>query len=207
MNVVNTSSCRMCLVTFFTLMVLSPMVSRASESVLLWMVDDNYEDPQIPDTSPDDLKYIDELLSRPDGYKVNGARLRVEGTDVYLNFFASGDDTPKNVLPIVVDPQEGCFTQAGPVWSYLNSYGTPGFSFLVELGYWENDEWLVMAASLAMSYEDLVQGGWTTDNLQNYPRQGPWSPGFAVPEPSGGLLLLFGTSLLALRRRLIGHEG
>lgn len=176
-------------------------------NVLLWMVYDNYEDqdgnplPQVPDTSPTDLKFIDQLVSRPDGYSVNGARLRVDGTEVYLNIYASGADAPyaNNLLPIA--KEDGYFTQAGPVYSYLGDYGSADYSFLVELGHWEGDEWLVMAVSRVASYEELVEGGWTTDNLQNYPRHGPWSPGFAVPEPSGGLLMLLGASLLALRRR------
>lgn len=195
----------MCLMAFFALMALSPMASRASESVLLWMVDDNYAEPQIPDTAPDDLKYIDELRSRPDGYRVDGARLRVDGdgTTVYLSLFVSGSDTPypNDTLPIAPDPQEGFFIQAGPVWSYLGGYDSAEYSFMVELGHWEGNEWIVIAASLAASYEELEEGGWTTDNLQDYPRHGPWSPGFAVPEPSGGLLMLLGASFLALRRK------
>lgn len=182
-------------------------LANTGDGVLLWMVYDNYEDqdgnplPQVPDTSPTDLKFIDELVSRPDGYSVNGARLRVDGTDAYLSIYASGADTPyaNNLLPIA--KEDGYFTQAGPVYSYFGQYDSPEYSFLVELGHWEGAEWLVMAVSCVASYEELVEGGWTTDNLQNYPRYGPWSPGFVVPEPSGGLLMLLGASLLALRRR------
>lgn len=190
------------------LLAFSPLVAFADGGgggVLLWMVYDNYDydDPHIPDTSPTDLKFIDQLRSRPDGYSVNGARLRVAGTDEYLSIYASGADTPyaNNLLPIGPDPQEEVFTQAGPVYSYFGDYGTAEYSFMVELGHWEGDEWLVMAVSQMATYEQLVEGGWTTDNLQNYPRQGPWSPSYVVPEPSGGLLLLLGASLLALRRR------
>lgn len=187
------------------LLALVPLGALADmgDGVLMWQVDDNYDSGQIPDTSPTDLKFIDELVSRPDGYSVNGARLRVDGTDAYLNIYASGADKPyaNDLLPITPDPKEGFFTQAGPVYSYFGKYDSPEYSFLVELGHWEGDEWLVMAVSRVASYEELVEGGWTTDNLQNYPRQGPWSPGFAVPEPSGGLLMLLGASLLALRRR------
>lgn len=207
------SSYYMCLMCSFAMLALSPMVSCASdctESVLLWMVYDNYDDPQIPDSGPTDFKFIDELESRPDGYKVNGARLRVNGTDTYLSIYANGAEIPyaDDLLPIVPDPQEGYFIQAGPVYSYFGGYGSAEYSFLVELGHWEGDEWLVMAASQVETYGDLVAGGWTTDNLQNYPRHGPWTPGFAVPEPSSGILMAIGFSLLSLRRRrLIGHEG
>ena len=193
-------ACAAALLAFVPLGALADM----GDGVLMWQVDDNYDSGQIPDTSPTDLKFIDELVSRnPDGYSVNGARLRVAGTDAYLSIYASGADTPyaNNLLPIAPDPQEGVFSQAGPVYSYFGQYDSPEYSFLVELGHWEGDEWLVMAVSRVASYEELVEGGWTTDNLQNYPRHGPWSPGFAVPEPSGGLLMLLGASLLALRRR------
>lgn len=173
------------------------------DSILLWMVNDDFSDPQIPDTGPTDLKFIDQLVSRPDGYNVNGARLRVAGTENYLNIYESGESSAyaNALMPIAPDPTEGIFVSAGPVWSSFGSYGDAAYSFLVELGHWEDDKWTVMAVSAAVSYAELVQGGWTTDNINDYPRHGPWAPTFSVPEPTGGLLVMIGASLLALRRR------
>ena len=185
---------------------LAPCAARAGSStdgILLWMVFDDYGRRVVPDTSPTDVKYIDELISRPDGYSVNGARLRVAGTDVYLNVYLSDENVPlqNGLLPIVPDPQEGYFSKAGPVWTDLGDYASTEYSFLVELGHWKGDEWTVMAASMVASYDYLREGGWTTDTREDPPRQGPWTPTYAVPEPTSGLLLLVGGALLALRRR------
>lgn len=185
---------------------LTPCTARADASadgLLLWMVSDNYDTPQVPDTSPTDLKFIDELVSRPDGYSVNGARLRVAGTDAYLNVYLGDEQTPlsNGLLPIVPDPVAGYFIEAGPVWSTLGSYASAEYSFLVELGHWEGDEWTVMAVSMAASYDYLRAGGWTTDTREDPPRHGPWMPAYAVPEPTSGLLLLVGGALLVLRCR------
>lgn len=81
-------------------------------------------------------------------------------------------------------------------------------SFAIELGNWENGEWVTLATSGTMSYSDLtvtdsdgvhilqMRDGIELDNFQ------PWAPtAYSVPEPSSGLLVLIGASLLALRRR------
>ena len=81
-------------------------------------------------------------------------------------------------------------------------------SFAIELGNWEGGEWVTLATSGTMSYNDLT----VTDSdgvhilqmrdgigLVNFQ---PWAPtAYSVPEPSSGLLVLIGASLLALRRR------
>ena len=183
---------------------LSAVQAAETDGLLLWMVFDDYDAPQVDDCGV--YKYIDELVSRsPDGYKVNGARLRVAGTDTYLGISEDGAGAKpyaNGLLTIAPDPETGYFTKAGPVWTDLGAYATTEYSFLVELGNWTEDgEWIVMAASAAASYEALRAGGWTTDSAHEYPRQGPWAPTYAVPEPTSGLLMLIGAAFLALRRR------
>ena len=176
---------------------------------LLWEVVDT-GDPSIPDTGPTDLKYIDELVSRPDGYNVNGARIRVasDGTPIYLNLFdqESGTEYVYGMLPIMPQLEPGyetpIFSQAGPVWTDLGAYGDSAYSFLVELGHMdENGNWTVMAVSETATYEALQAAGFTTSDAVNYPNMTPWTPTFTVPEPSSGLLLLVGGALLSLRRK------
>jgi hypothetical protein len=55
-----------------------------------------------------------------------------------------------------------------------------------------------------VSYGDLVAKMHITDWKHDYPSYGQaWSPGnySVVPEPSGGMLVLIGGALLALRRK------
>ena len=81
-------------------------------------------------------------------------------------------------------------------------------SFAIELGNWENGEWVTLATSSTMSYNDLTvldADGYhilnMADSIDLYNFQ-PWAPAaFGVPEPSSGLLVLIGAGLLALRRR------
>ena len=133
---------------------LSAVQAAETDGLLLWMVFDDYDAPQVDDCGV--YKYIDELVSRsPDGYKVNGARLRVAGTDTYLGISEDGAGAKpyaNGLLTIAPDPETGYFTKAGPVWTDLGAYATTEYSFLVELGNWTEDgEWIVMAASAAAS--------------------------------------------------------
>lgn len=199
----------------------APLGSFGDESgtLLLWQVYDNYGDPDnptpmIPDTSPTDLKFIDELRSRPDGYEANGAMVRVvgatgeNGETIYLDMFSLNKEDgsviakyDQSMLPLPRDP-DGYFTSAGPVWTDFGNYADTAYSFLVELGHMdENGNWTVMAVSETATYEALQAAGFTTSDAVNYPNMTPWTPTFTVPEPSSGLLLLVGGALLSLRRK------
>ena len=96
----------------------------------------------------------------------------------------------------------------GGMYSHFTALDPSELSFVIELGNWENDEWVTLAVSGTMSYNSLtvtsvdgmhvlrMQDAIDLANFQ------PWAPhAYAVPEPSSGLLLLVGAGLLALRRR------
>ncbi|MBR0504379.1 MAG: PEP-CTERM sorting domain-containing protein [Kiritimatiellae bacterium] len=114
-------------------------------------------------------------------------------TDTFIN----DKDTPTTVVGT-----------GGGMYSHFTASDPNELSFAIELGNWENGEWVALATSGTMSYSSMTvtsQDGMhilqmaddiTLANFQ------PWSPNaYNVPEPSSGLLMLIGASLLALRRR------
>ena len=96
----------------------------------------------------------------------------------------------------------------GGMYSHFTASDASQLSFAIELGNWENGEWVTLATSGTMSYSDLtvttsgdVHILQMADNVNLNSFQ-PWAPtAYNVPEPSSGLLVLIGASLLALRRR------
>ena len=78
-------------------------------------------------------------------------------------------------------------------------------SFAIELGNYNDGTWTTLATSGSLNYQDLHNSGYTY-----MPSAGDlalatltaWAPtAYPVPEPSSGLLMLLGASLLALKRR------
>lgn len=96
----------------------------------------------------------------------------------------------------------------GGMYSHFTPTDPNQLAFAIELGNWEGGEWVTLATSGTMSYNDLtvtdVEGKHIlqmTDDVGLHNFQ-PWAPNaYVVPEPSSGLLLLVGAGLLALRRR------
>ncbi len=114
-------------------------------------------------------------------------------TDTYIRSF----DNPDQVVGT-----------GGGMYSHFTPTDPNQLAFAIELGNWENGEWVTLATSGTMSYNDLtvtdgdgvhilqMRDGIGLENFQ------PWAPNaYVVPEPSSGLLLLVGAGLLALRRR------
>ena len=95
----------------------------------------------------------------------------------------------------------------GGMYSHFTASDPNELSFAIELGNWENGEWVTLATSGTMGYSDLavtsvdgmhilqMRDGIDVANFQ------PWAPtSYAVPEPTSGLLILIGAGLLSLRR-------
>ena len=124
---------------------------------------------------------------------VNGHWTDTGSTDTFIN----DEDVPTKVVGT-----------GGGMYSHFVAADASSLSFAIELGNWENNEWVTLATSGTMSYNDLtVTEGDGVHILQMRDDIGlanfqPWTPtAYSVPEPSSGLLVLIGASLLALRRR------
>ncbi len=187
---------------------LAALTGAANEEVLWWMVGD-------PTDVPGDLSGITvkpihgETTPIPansysvDGMTLTQARMRVAGTDTYLELMGLDlDETPPTVVNIgVVGDVPDEFFAVVP-----DSPAT--LSFIIELGNYDygTGTWTALAVSDTLSYTTLKDvthniAEWSVDQHPT-PSGGAWAPtAYTVPEPTSGLLLIVGGALLALRRR------
>lgn len=178
---------------------------KAEDAVLYWMVND----PAVYEYDENGtLLNVEDVLSRPDGKTINGARVHVtnaSGTiDTYLSLLDSDGNISSEpyigVTPTYVGGVYDGMT-GGPAMSYvIGDYMDSSVVFTMELGHWEGDEWLIMAVSKGESWSSLEK----FTNASDFATPGVthWAPEATyVPEPSSGLLLFIGGALLALRRK------
>ena len=133
---------------------------------------------------------------------VNGARIRCETSDGTVGY-----------LPIIgIYPSGNNITFEGGSGSpipggyhaALGSYTGSAYSYVLELGNWSNGTWTGTKMEATAEY-DYLKGQQHIAQWENIPPSyvKPWTPTefTVVPEPTGGLLILLGGALLALRRR------
>ena len=174
--------------------------------VLWWMVHD-FNDPE-GDLSGTTIYDFDGtvLPHNSDGsytvrdVDVNAARVRVVGTDNYLDIYGNVNGSPMPFGDAVAVP--------GYFFADVGAYADAAYRFQIELGNydWENDTWVTLAISDVASYDTLrnVDHQIAEWSAGPNPTQtgGYWAPSaYTVPEPTGGLLFVVGGALLALRRR------
>lgn len=131
---------------------------------------------------------------------VNAARVRYETADAsgYLPIYGVAEDKAY--------PATGTGAAAllpGEYFSSLGSFAGASYSFVLELGNWSDGAWVrTSMESAAASYDQLDRHLAEWHGMTPVYAQ-PWSPtSFSVvPEPTGGVLMLLGAALLALRRR------
>ena len=179
---------------------LLPFAVRAEEAgVLLWMIDNPVIDRFGTEYGVAD--YVD-----PAGLSVNAARVAVTGDDgatVYLNLYKDAGDgdmvlTDKSVAFLANDPDLG--VQTAEIWASVAGMTADSYSYAIELGAMSGGAFTVLAVSDAQTYAQLRDRFVSVDPLL-YPVDA-WTPHtYAVPEPTGGVLMLLGVALLALRRK------
>lgn len=82
----------------------------------------------------------------------------------------------------------------------LSGYAS-GYSFLMELAYWDGSAGTTVGKSGTFAFSDLSAYMTSVPGGSGIPTQGVFAPTFTVPEPTSGLLMLLGLAGLALRRK------
>lgn len=109
---------------------------------------------------------------------------------------------------IVADDLETVIGTGGGIYSHFVLTDPTETYFAIELGNWENGQWLTLASSDQVDYNSLTiasQDGThifvmvDNMNLNNYQ---PWAPTtYSIPEPNSLVLTLIGASFLILKRK------
>ena len=128
------------------------------------------------------------------------AQLKLSGGSQY---FTIGDTTYTKVgAETTGDATLGQTTLA--VAANLGAYASSDYSFLVEV-FGEDDG--LLAWSDAFSYDDIA-GAYVYSDMSSALSGSAYGVSISnVPEPTGGILLLMGLSLLGLRRKRYGGDG
>ena len=170
--------------------------ARADVEVLWWQVGDPLDEGSLSDVQ---ITTFHEGVKSAADLGVSEARIRVVGTDEYLMMMPI-DGSADPALPVPAD------------WyaSVVSPYASAEYSFAIELGNWDwqTGTWTMIATSDAVSYTTLKTGGHIAEWDGTDPSApSVWQPtSYVIPEPSGGMLMLMGFALLALRRRRSGGE-
>ena len=181
-------------ILFLAILILANLCRAADGGELLyWMI---MSTDSITGTAVDGSTYTAAELG------VNGARIRYKGTDGSSGY-----------LPIIgIYPGGNNITFEGASGSpipggyhaALGSYTGEAYSYVLELGNWSNGTWAGTKMEATATY-DYLKGQQHIAQWEDIPPSyvKPWTPTefTVVPEPTGGLLILLGGALLALRRR------
>lgn len=169
--------------------------------VLWWLIGENYKSITGTNEKTGETMTAGEL-------GVTDARIGYEdasGNRTYLTLYGIDDQGTVYAL-------EGAAGVGLPAeyFADLSGISDLGYSFVLELGHWEQDSgWVATSMEASATYQELVAGKHISNWDNTAPTYGtPWTPSnfSVVPEPSSGLMVLVGTALLMLRRKRFGRE-
>lgn len=98
-------------------------------------------------------------------------------------------------------PVEGGQSMGGLSVTDLQGYESSAYTFFIEMGALAGQADYM---SQGMTYNDLVSAGFVKSDMaaiDGFWNPEVWMPTHVIPEPTGGLLVVFGCAMLALRRR------
>ena len=163
-------------------------------AVLWWMIGTGYENITGTDNKGN-TKTAKEL-------GVSDARLGYEdssGNRTYLTLYGLDSNG-------IVHELEGTAGVGLPAeyFADLSGISDMGCQFVLELGSWSGGQWVNTAMEAYATYTELLASKHITEWNDTAPSYGtPWTPSnfSVVPEPTSGIMVLFGTALLMLRRK------
>lgn len=182
------------------------------DSVLWWMFDQSTEIADFSWTGGQTYT-IDTLTGRGeyDELKVNAIRIGAYDGDSLIGYLSInddfGEDHPYYQMPSYNYDTGGDSWNAGPTYANIGNYANnPSVVFQIELGNWdsslpENEQWRILAHSEQSTYSALSEYLDTSDFEMHTTLE--WTGGqYVVPEPNNAILMIFGLSILLLRRKL-----
>ena len=210
-------------------MLMGAVFAAHADEVLYWMVDNPTIEPWHGDpttaaeyskTHPiTDARVAAFLTTDTAAYQASRAGGDASVAVIYLDLYYQDGNPPQWVVDhvnpvdsvwidngVMTDPMSG---KASYAMASLETIGggdlLSTYSFAIELGSWTGDgedaDWILSAFSGSATYAQLAQFRGTEISPQG---QVPWNPGpYLVPEPTGGMLVLIGGALLALRRKRV----
>lgn len=89
------------------------------------------------------------------------------------------------------------------IYSNLAAYADPQYNFVLELYVWNSSAGALeyLSASDAVSYSDMLNAGYIYNNMSTAFSAYSFSVPKPIPEPTGGILLVLGIGMLALKRK------
>ena len=171
-----------------------------AEEALLWC----FNDPDISHWNGQTFK-AGEIVGTG-GKTINAIRVKaVDGdTSSYLRLYAGDGSEFISLGDALAMPIDDGSWMLEPLYAGLGeNYAHAGVQFLVELGaYGSVDDWTVLAYGTLADYSALLSEHIQQMGTTVAPASSAWDGGaYSVPEPSGGMLLLWGAALLSLRRK------
>ena len=189
------------------------------DNVLLWF----FNDPEIVDVDGSVIPGgAGGIVGRGEaaGKTVNAVRISAKdssGSTVYLNLSdvqidASDRSDWASWVGLPAQTSVGDLWLAGPGYADLSGLklSDTGLTFMMELGHITTSgtdvvNWTILATSEGSALNDLVAGGHIISSELSTQGSIDWEgTGYAVPEPTSGMLVLIGGALLALRRKRKG---
>ncbi len=128
-----------------------------------------------------------------------------DAADGYLSLTPTSNPDENSTSTMV-----GASSAANGYFAVIPSGGESAYSYFIELGNYDGSKYTAAAQSGQIAYTDIGQYTITTAQLDDIlghmstATMQAWTGGSgfqAVPEPTGGLMVLVGLSVFALRRR------